>query len=758
MKDSIVDRNLKENFPQPVKLFWESNSQGDHFVTFGLVLVLLIGFTPTLQAQQKTGILEGAVFDKNTKQTIELVNVLIEGTAMGTATDSEGRYNIQNISIGFYTVRISIIGYKERRLSNVQIKSGKNVLNAVLEEISIQADEVVVMPKPERYDASGISARLGKDMVASATGSAQDIFWVIQTLPGIASDGDNSKLYVRGGSPDENLVLFDGATIGNPFHFDMMGGGFYSIFNSRLVDKVEFYAGGFPARYGDKLSSVLDIENRTADFEKTKGELSLSMSDVSGVLEAPLTFANGSALLSARRSYFDAFLKYTDLAGQYDVLPYFFDINSKLDFNLSQQHKLTLSGLFSRERMYAYFDENPHYTGDFSFESRNGVATARLRSVLTDLFLSDLILSWSSVKRSSVQPGGGFEELTDQVLSVKQDFATILPSHELHVGAWFVLERQNVQINLPMESAINFDELKLRGDGNSFKPSLYVDDKWTISSTLIATLGLRYDYVARSKEGALSPRINIAYAWNDHMSLSADYGWYYQSPKAYELVINNNLRSRKAESYGIGMKHQIGDEIVVSIEAYNKNLSQLITIDSLWNLSNDGYGYSRGAEFYIQLKLPSGFSGWLSYTYSASKRKEGTNPDLHYFDFDRPHMISLVANYRFGEYWQAGARFRYGSGKPYTPVASAFYNPAAGHWFPIPGEHNSGRFPDYSRLDIRVTRHFQFETFDLDVYLELLNLYNRKNPIHFMWDETYSSKDPVTVFPFLPVLGVSARF
>lgn len=740
----MVGKSFNNNKFQPMKLF--------------VILILFVATTLILQAQQKTGNLEGTVLDKTTKQPLELVNVVIDGTNLGAATDAKGRYEIRNIPVGVYIVRFSILGYKERRLSNVKVQPDKNLINATLEETTLQANEIVVTPKPERYDASGISARLGKDMVASAPGSAQDIFWVVQTLPGITSDGDNSKLYVRGGSPDENLVLFDGATIGNPFHFDFMGGGFWSIFNSRLVDKVEFYAGGFPARYGDRISSVLVIENRSADFEKTKGEVSVSMSDAGGILETPLSFANGSALFAVRRSYLDLLLKYTDLAGQYDVLPYFFDINSKLDFNISQYHKLTVSGLFSSERMYAYFDKYAHYTGNFSWKSINGVATVRLRSILSDFFLSDFILSWSAVDRSSRQPDNGIEDATDKGLTVKQDFTTILPNLELHFGTWLAWEQQHVDINLSKETAINFDEMKLRGDGTSFKPSLYVDSKWNISSSLLATIGVRYDYVAKSNESALAPRINVAYAWNDHMSLSADYGWYYQSPMAYELAVNSKLRSKKAESYGLGIKHQIGDEIVVSLEVYNKNLSQLITIDSLWNLSTDGNGYSRGAEFYIQLKSPSGFSGWLSYTYSVSKRKEGTNPDLHYFDFDRPHLLSFVANYRFTEHWQAGARFRYGSGKPYTSVASAFYNPTVGHWFPILGEHNAARFEDYSRLDVRITRHFQFEKFDMDVYLELLNSYNRKNPIHYMWNETYSGKDPVTAFPFLPVLGVSARF
>ena len=481
------------------------------------------------------------------------------------------------------------------------------------------------------------------------------------------------------------------------------------------------------------------------------------MSDVGGVLETPLSFLNGVALLSARRSYFDTFLKFTDLAGEYDVLPYFFDINSKLDFSISQDHKLTISGLFSRERMYGYFDK-PHYRGDFTWESRNGVFAARLRSILGGFFLSDLIVSWSGVTRTNRQPADGLEDITDQALSLKQDFVVILPSHELHLGAWFVLENQQVNINLPMEIAVNFDDTKLQGRGTSFKPSLYVDDRWTISSALLANVGVRYDYIAKNRESTIAPRINLAYAWNDHMSLSFDYGWYFQSPKAFELAINDRLKSKKAESYGIGIKHQLGDEIVVSLELYNKSLSQLITIDSLSTLTSEGYGYSRGAEFYVQLKSASGFSGWVSYTYSMSRRKEGKSPDLHPFDFDRPHLISLVANYRMDGHWQAGARFRYGSGKPYTPAASAYFSSAAGHWFPIPGEHNSDRYPDYSRLDIRVTRHFTFEAFDLDVYLELLNAYNRKNIVHYMWDETYSRKDPLTIFPFLPVLGASARF
>jgi outer membrane receptor protein involved in Fe transport len=294
--------------------------------------------------------------------------------------------------------------------------------------------------------------------------------------------------------------------------------------------------------------------------------------------------------------------------------------------------------------------------------------------------------------------------------------------------------------------------------GGAWKASFYADDKWALSSKWTVGAGLRADYVAKSKEAALAPRLNLAYAWNDHMSVLLDYGWFYQSPKAYELGSNPALQSKKAESYGIGLKHQVGDKIVVSVEAYNKKLTRIVTIDSLGRFSNDGYGYARGAELYVHLKPSQGFFGWISYTYSVAKRQEGRHSAQHVFDYDRPNLVSLVANYAPSSNWQVGLRFRYGSGRPYTPALGGWYDPQLSIWRPVIGEENSDRYPDYSRLDVRVTRRFQHKAHQLDTYLELLNAYNRKNVVHYMWNENYSSREKFMIFPFLPVLGFSARF
>ncbi len=429
-----------------------------------IILTSVLILIPLL-LQSQTGILKGTVTDSTSGLPLHGVNVLLFGTTQGAATDSLGRYTIQNIPAGIYTVRFSMIGYEEIFISDYYIQPGENQLKVTLTEAAIEIQEILVTPKPERYDATGISARLNREMIAGAPGSAQDIFWVIQTLPGISSDADNSKLYVRGGSPEENLIVYDGITIRNPYHFDMIGGGYWSIFNSRLVENVEFYSGGFPARYGDRLSSVLVIENRTGNFELFQGEASLSMSDASGVLELPLPFANGAALLSFRRSYFDLAIKYTDLAGDYDILPYFYDINSRFDFILSDNHRLTISGLFSREKFYGYFDRTPQLTGDYNWGSKNYVIGGRLRSIVTQNILSDLVISLNDIKYSSTYPQNAFDSSSVTEFNIKQNFTFLSPSNELHIGGWLVSERENNESYIPLELALNMgvDEMRWHG-------------------------------------------------------------------------------------------------------------------------------------------------------------------------------------------------------------------------------------------------------------------------------------------------------
>ncbi len=727
--------------------------------SYKIFCVFIYFFITELNAQD-LAVIRGRVEDLYSKEPLVRVNVIVLETSYGDATDLNGQFEIK-IPEGVYSLKFSMVGYEDVVIDSVIVnKKSEMKINIALKEKAVNLEYVVVTPKPEKYDASGISAKFDRTMITEAPGSAQDVFWVLQSLPGISSGSDDSKLYVRGGSANENLILFDGAIIKNPFHFEAMGGGLFSVFNSRLVQNVEFYSGGFPARFGDRLSSVLKIENKKGFRENLGGELNLSMSDVNGIIETPIPFLNSAGLISFRRSYFDLALKLvSDLSGDYSVIPYFFDVNAKFDFNFSAKNKLSLFWLRSNENLSANYDE-PHFTGNMDLKSNSNLIGTNLVSILSEKTVSETDVYFSYSDKNSSYPGNSFEIIKDSELGFKQDISLLLDGHEIHFGGWLVNKKDNIDINLlPEVNFYTLEALKIKSSGNYLYSALYAEDKLNMSDKITVNLGMRADYIPKSNELNFSPRLNAAYSWNSHMSLSFDYGWYYQSPNPYELSSNPKIKSKKAESIGLGIRHQVGEEMIASIEAYNKKLTQLITINpNDWSFSNDGYGYARGIELYLQWKPENNLFGWLSYSYSVAKRKEGTHSAEHYFNFDRTHLLTLVANYSFSEFWQVGLKYRYGSGTPFTPAIGSYFNSDFDKYLPIVGEQNSARYPAYNRLDVRITRKIVFSYFTLSAYFEILNVFNNKNVIHYTYDEKYASKNPMTVFPLLPVLGINMKF
>ncbi|MEW6701402.1 MAG: TonB-dependent receptor [Bacteroidota bacterium] len=728
------------------------------FLLFGQLLQPQHNF---LIAQQKefNSTISGIVTDADSKEPLEGVNVSIIDSYFGSTTDSKGNYQIK-LPEGMYAIKYSMVGYSVV-IEKVVLKRDENkIINVALKPQAYELDLVVVSPKPDKYDASGLTAKLDRNMIKRAPGSAQDIFWTLQTLPGVSSGSDDSKLYVRGGSASENLVLFDGATFSNPYHFEFMGGGLFSIFNSRLVENVKFYGGGFPARFGDRLSAVLVINNKIADKENYHGELNLSLTDFNGIFEFPLKPLNGSGFVSLRRSYFDiVYSLIPDLKQENEAVPYFIDGYGKLDFDISDNLKLTLTGLSSVENLIGDF-KNDHFYGRMESNGANKLFGVKLNLIPTTNTLNELNVYYSLTDKKSSYPGNSFENYKLAEAAVKNDFSMIIGNHDLHIGGWFVYKKDDVAVDIPAE--INFytlEDYKVVSSYNYNLFSLYIEDKFILLPKLKMNTGIRFDYADKIQGGVLSPRFNLAYAWNEHMSLSFDYGWYYQSPYAYEAGTNSNLKFKKAESFGFGIKHQFTEDLIVNLEFYNKKFYNLTALDGVARTFTDsGYGYSRGLELYVQFNPLEDLSGWISYSYSVAKRKEGIVRTLQYFNFDRTQLISAVVNYKFADMWALGAKYRYGTGTPFTPVIGNSFNQAGSNFIPILGEQNSARYPNYSRLDLRLTRQISFLDQPFEVYVELLNVFNIKNIVHWLYNYDYTNRTSMTVFPVLPVVGINKRF
>lgn len=713
----------------------------------------------TAQGANNKIILLGSVNDAESNEPLIGANIVIVNTFLGTSSDVEGNFEL-HINPGRYNIKISMVGYEDLYLRNYEIdKNIKKKINISLHTKTIGLESVVITPKPEKYDATGLTARLDRDMIKHSPGSAQDIFWTLQTLPGVSNGSDDSKLYVRGGSASENLVLFDGAVFSNPYHFEFMGGGLFSIFNSRLVEEVKFYTGGFPARYGDRLSSVLVINNKQASKDKFSGELNLSLTDFNGIIEFPIKQLNTSGFVSLRRSYFDVVYNLIpDLKNDNDAVPYFIDGYGKLDFDLSEAAKLTLTGLSSKENLKGNYDFD-NFNGEMLSDGYNQLYGGRLNLILSDNILNETNIYYSHSDKEASYPQSSSENYDLKEIAFKNDISILIPGHDIHLGGWFVHKDDYVLVNIPGE--INFyilEDYKIKSQGNYNLFSLYAEDKLALTDDIEMNGGIRFDYLDKTGKAVVSPRFNVAYLLNEHMSLSFDYGWYYQSPSAYKVGVNQDLEFKKAESIGIGIKHQFNEQFIVNFELYSKTMIDLVSLDNMnWRFSSDGYGYSRGAELYIQFKPSENLAGWVSYSYSVSKRKEGIIRTEELFSFDRTNLISAVINYRFEDVWAVGVKYRYGDGTPYTPVTGTYYNNSTSDYYPLLGEQNSARYPAYSRFDLRVTRQLTIGNYPIELYLEILNLFNNENIIHWMYSKDYSSRTSMTVFPTIPVIGINMK-
>ncbi len=728
-----------------------------------LTILFLLNAVALAQVKNATSTLRGTIKDYRSAQPLVGAIVFAKNTALGAVTDSNGDFSL-TVPAGTYDLRISMLGYEELSLDGIKTRvDAVTTIDTTLKEKDIEMQEVVIAPpEPEKANASGLTARLDRNMVMSAPGSAQDIFWTLQTLPGVSSGSDQSKLYVRGGDPSENLVLFDGAIVPNPYHFEIGGGGAFSVFDSRLIDHVEFYEGGFPARYGDRLSSVLAITNRTAGRDSLRGEVNLSLTDLNGMVEFPLNDLNGSGFLSVRRSYFDVLVKL--LPGLADrtttATPYFYDYTVKLDFDLSRLGKLTLTGLNSYENMYANFDLKDYslQNGPWNLDGWTQSFGATLHTILSDNTGNEFNSYYSKDLRENRYPQNSYENYDFREYGFKDDVTLMSGSHEVHLGGWLIFKNQKASADiLAAQNILTFQNYYFQGAGATALLSAYAEDKVKVTDAVSLNAGLRYDHLDGIGKGVLSPRFNAVDQWNDHMSVSLEYGWYYQSPNAYQIAVDPSLEFEKAENVGIGMKHQLSDKLTLDVELYNKKYSNLVVDHSDGTLSSDGFGFARGAEIYVKMQPDDHLVGWISYAYSLAKRKAGILQSEQLFDYDRTHLVSAVVDYRLARGWSIGGQFRYGTGTPYTPVIGSTHDQGTNSYDPIFGPQNSARFPDYSRLDVRLTRSMYLMGIPFKAYVEVLNVFNSQNAIHWMYSDDYTQKKFMTFFTITPTIGLNAK-
>ena len=733
-----------------------------------LLALLLCCFATAAWAQEPAAI-RGVVQDAVTGDPLPLANVTLENAGRGTSTNQDGRFVLDDLSAGAYTLVASYIGYQVFR-ERVTLDAGETArLTIGLQPTEVAIDEVTVTGEREDESARSLGVtQLSPEQVRNLpTVLEPDVFRSLQLLPGVKAASDfSSGLYIRGGSPDQTLILLDQAPVYNPTHVF----GFFSAFNPEAIGDVQLYKGGFPAPYGGRLGAVVDLENKEGSTEDTQGTVSLGLLASRASMQGP--YAKGSWMLSVRRSTLEPLLSALNNSGVED-LPRgfaFYDINGQITYRISARDRLSLSGYAGRDQLdYPIFDD-----ARFDVSYGNQVLSARWRHLFADNFFIRTTATTSRYFSDPVADISGTKFVRDNdVVDISGQVDAVWQASEAHTlegGAKFGSFTTNLR---------NFFD----GD-QTYSPriqtpyaSAYVQDTFTPTADWRVRGGVRVNHYAAGGHWRIAPRLSVERQLTDGARLQMGYGRYYQyltlvttelfSAFDFWLTTDDNVEPSYGDQFLAGLKTQPANNLEFDVELYYRTMRDLFELDQRITdytglpyretlLFGEGYAY--GAE--VLLRRPEGrLNGFIGYTLGRTERRYNGFEDGDFFPpkYDRTHDLTAVLNWDFADGWRATGVFTYATGQAYTEPRQQYQlvNPPYSSNTPdvFVSDFNAARLPPYHRLDVGVRRTGSF--FGIGRYeaqVQLVNAYGRRNIwFYFFEAEATGSSIERNAVPQIPV-------
>ena len=753
--------------------------------------ILFVRQRETSQLSNKVT-LSGYLTDAATGEKLIGATVYVQEQEIGTVTNNYGYYALP-VPPGTYTLLFSFVGYQSESLP-VLIEEGKT-MNVALTTTEVQLEEVVV-------SAAGNVSGVQQTAISTAQVDIQtfrkmpsllgevDVMRSVQLLPGVTTAGEGvSGLNVRGGSIDQNLILLDEAPIFNSAHL----AGIFSVFNPDAVQQVKLYKGAIPARYGGRLSSVLDVRQKEGNTQRFGGRGGIGLIGSRLLVEGPIVKDKGSFMLAGRRSYTDLLLR---ALGGGDFALYFYDLNTKINYSLNERNHLYLSGYFGRDVF--------RLTEDMGFAWGNRTSTLRWNHLFNDQLFSNFTAIYSDytyrLDYADIGPDVEIEDLTWTSgithYHLQSDMTYFLSSGStVDFGASAILYRfnpgdvniravttgpedisQQVAAEQALEAAVYVNQEKKLGDRVTLQYGLrygtflnvgarevftYENDDPSPGNAVLDTLSYQVGEIIRSYDG-LEPRLSLNYTLSNQVALKASYNRLFQyiqqvssttitTPLDIWTPANRYTRPARVDQVAVGYFHHFRQNtIAFSTEVYYKRFQDLMDFrsgaDLLLNETLEtqllhGQGRAYGLEMMLR-KEQGRWTGWLSYTLSRTERQvDGINNDSYYpTNYDKPHDVSLVLNYQLTPKWNVSTNFAYMTGRPFTLPSGRFSY--EGMVVPDYTQRNGARMSNYHRLDlsfnyeppIRTERRWR-NTWTLGVY----NLYARRNPYAISFREANSS-------------------
>ncbi len=781
---------------------------------FILLLFIPVLF-PALSYAQKTKnfIISGYIRDTATNETLMGANIYIASLQKGAVTDINGYYTIA-LPEGKHTLRISYVGYAT---VFKQIDLRKNERIDFLLVSSTTLNEVVITSTREEAnvqntDGSKIELPIKKLETLPVLFGEADILKTIQLMPGIQSGGEGSNgFYVRGGGPDQNLILLDGATVYNASH--LMG--FFSVFNSDAISSAEIIKGGMPAEFGGRAASVLNITTKEGNMNRYEGEAGIGLISSRLSFQGPIVKDKASFQISGRRTYVDVLMKPFSKGSDFEGLGYYFyDVNAKLNYRISPKDNLTFTGYYGQD-VFNLKDAG------ISMDWGNALASLRWTHFFSDNFLVNTTASFIDYEcnigmNNDIYKFKLFSGVRD--INGKIDFS-YLPnaSNKIKWGVDYTLHRLTPSSASASSNDVELDlgtPAKLWGH----EGAAYALHEFQFGTHWKVNYGLRFSYFAQmgpfvryqvnnlydmvnidstvygSREivadyWGLEPRINIRYQLTKKNSIKASYTRNYQYihlatmssaslPTDAWFPSTSLVQPQCADQVTLGyFQNFLENTLETSLEIYYKKMTNLIEYRDgakpsrsiQTNADYDfafGDGQSYGAELFIN-KTVGKLTGWLGYTLSWTTR---SFPDImdgktFYSRYDRRHDISLVLTYELSKKWVLSSVWVYATGNAQTLPVSYYIidNTIITEW----GERNSWRMPAYHRLDLSATWYFiEKKRWKGNLNFSVYNVYNRMNPYFINFEQEVdlevgtlkTTPKQVSIFPILPSVTLNIKF
>ncbi len=744
-----------------------------------------------------TGRIGGTVTDAKTDKPLTGVNIYIEGTPLGATSDLSGRYVIEQVPVGLHKVTFKMIGYKVRTFINIMVRQNETTsLDAALTEQPIELQGLQIVADrffSEPSDAPVSAATLDIGEIRTQPSGSYDIQRAIQVLPSVVSGADGlNEIIIRGGNFGENLFIIDHIEIDNPNHFayPSSGGGPVSMITPELVRELTFFGGAFPSRYGDKTSSVLDVNTREAN-DRFEAKVDIGMAGFGGNIGGPLFSGKGNALFLYHRSFLSLLKSSIGLS----AVPNYQSAIGRETFHLSETQTLTLNQFWGNDWIDISHDDLSAYTSSARFEdiyNKSGQYTlgATLKSIYRSSY-SILTVSrnerwWendiydANTRSEATRVSQYHSKESRNTLRYTHEFLKT-PAGDIEAGIFFKYDHISADIFRRPDSVYVWDTAAGNPDSlftiYTISPNNRIEPEFSAVKAggflecekqvwwLTLNAGIRYDYFSYTGEGTVAPTFGLKMPLPIMANLRMGLGRYYQTPDYFTLSFdekNRDLKSKYTDQAVVGIDFLPAEDMRVRVELFYKKYNR-VAVNAAYTTPDPydfavhslsvGSGTAKGVEVLFQKKVNHNWWSTVSYSYSNAvafdPRYPGENRE-YAWDFDYTHIFTAVLGYKiefltFGWYARNRSWLQWlGFFLPVlsdeselsirfrtmggSPYTELSLLPQYNRYFLLEDQpFNADRIPAYRRLDVHLHHHWFLKGWTVIAYFELNNVFNTDN-------------------------------